>query len=60
MLRIGEAFGDVTPWAPASQPAPDIFIIGLPRSGTTLLERLMLGLPASPPTAKPTISRARC
>jgi len=37
VAALGAARGD--------QPAPFIFIVGLPRSGTTLLERLVSGLP---------------
>ena len=48
-LRLIEAAFPAAPPTPrdagASDPADFIFIVGLPRSGTTLLERLVSGLP---------------
>ncbi len=40
--RIAQVFSTETV---PPRPSPDIFIIGLPRSGTTLVERLLTGLP---------------
>lgn len=48
--RIQEAFATLEPLAPAAPDragAPCIFILGLPRSGTTLLERILSGLPGA-------------
>jgi len=45
MRRIAEAFGSASP-PPTQEPiGRHIFIIGLPRSGTTLTERILGGLP---------------
>jgi len=47
LASIEAAFPKVGPVRPTrrAEPAPFIFIVGLPRSGTTLLERLVSGLP---------------
>lgn len=45
LQRIAAAFSQPPPQAPALPPGRHIFIIGLPRSGTTLTERILGGLP---------------
>jgi tetratricopeptide (TPR) repeat protein len=46
LKRIREAFDTVQPAASAREGSGQyIFIVGLPRSGTTLLERILTGLP---------------
>ncbi len=46
MQRISALFRDDTASALAIQhPSPHVFVIGLPRTGTTLVERIITGLP---------------
>ncbi len=44
MQRIAELFSDSSPGRLSHDEAPFIFIVGLPRSGTTLVERILTGL----------------
>ncbi len=47
IARIIDVFGESDPgeWQGARRPARHVFVMGLPRSGTTLLERILTGLP---------------
>lgn len=45
LRRIAEAFAAPIVPRPRTVPAPFVFIVGLPRTGTTLLERVLSNLP---------------
>ena len=45
LARIAQVFDAAIPTTPRKDRAKFVFIIGLPRSGTTLLERVLSNLP---------------